>query len=184
MFHVTDRSRLITERRLIPPQRSRDFISLGTAAIRNRPRNFTPPTPQHTLDMRVGSVARLVGYDLSTTTVSPGEQITVTLYWQALASADTEYTVFVHLLDAAGRFRGQRDAPPGDGAFPTTGWIPDEYITDIHTLTIPADVSPGTYMLQVGMYLPSTNARLPVRHPSGAEAGDAIPLSESPITIP
>ncbi len=184
MFRVTDRSRLITDRRLVPPRRPQDFISLGTATIRNRPRDFTPPSPQYALDARVGSVARLVGYDLSTTTASPGEQITVTLYWQALASADAEYTVFVHLLDAAGRFRGQRDAPPGDGAYPTTGWIPDEYVTDLHTLTIPPDASSGVYTLQVGMYLPSTNARLPVRYASGAEVGDAIPLSQSPITVP
>jgi hypothetical protein len=41
----------------------------------------------------------------------------------------------------------------------------------VHPLTIPADAPPGTYHLEVGLYLLSTMTRLPA---TGA-AGDPLP---------
>ncbi|MCI0476726.1 MAG: Gmad2 immunoglobulin-like domain-containing protein, partial [Anaerolineales bacterium] len=83
----------------------------------------------------------------------------VILYWRALAQMNTSYTVFVHLLDAQGKVIAAGDAVPGNGDFPTTGWIEDEYITDAHTLSL-ENVPPGTYQIEIGVYDPVTGARL------------------------
>ncbi len=181
MFRLSDRTRLTTERRLFPPRRSQDYISLGRVSVRGRPHDYTRPSPEHPLDVQIGSFARLIGYDLAADDVRSGVPITLTLYWQAIEPADTEYTVFVHLLDKGGRFRGQMDAPPGGGVYPTTGWLPGEYLVDQHTLTIAADAPPGSYVLEMGMYLPATNARLPIRNAAGEPLGDRIILSDTPI---
>jgi hypothetical protein len=41
-----------------------------------------------------------------------GDTLHVTLFWQAEAAVDGDYTVFLHLRDAAGDTRAQRDAQP------------------------------------------------------------------------
>ena len=45
-----------------------------------------------------------------------------------LASIPQDYTVFIHLTDAAGDFVGQSDAQPRNGAYPTGLWLPGEVI--------------------------------------------------------
>ena len=80
------------------------------------------PTPQHPLNLRFGDIAELVGYGLDKPAVFPGEDVTITLYWKALATTDKDYTVFVHLLGSDGTFWGARDTYPGLGRLPTSQW--------------------------------------------------------------
>jgi len=72
----------------------------------------------------------------------------------------TPYAVFVHLIDADNQVRSTADAEPGNGSLPTTGWIPNEYLTDIHTLTLSPDIAKGMYQIEIGVYDPITGARL------------------------
>jgi hypothetical protein len=76
----------------------------------------------------------------------------VTLYWGALAEMDVPYTVFVHLLGADGQVVAGDDGEPADGTRPTTGWVPGEYITDLHLVSIPGDLAAGEYVVEVGLY--------------------------------
>lgn len=183
MFRLPDRSRLSVARSWLSLRQAQDYLALGKALVRGRPHDYARPSPQHPLEVQIGSFARLIGYDLEAGNAMPGGQITLTLYWQAIGSADAEYTVFIHLLDAAGRFRGQTDAPPGNGAYPTTGWLVGEYLVDRHVLTLAADATPGPHLLEVGMYLPTTNTRLPVRNAAGEPLGDRIVLSDTPVMV-
>ena len=117
---------------------------MGDITVRGRQHDLTPPQPQHPADVTFGNVARLIGYDLATpiTGRGPGGTLDLTLHWQALAPSDRAYTVFVHLLDEAGNFKGYGDSEPGGGAYPTTGWLAGEYLADRHTITIAPDVPP------------------------------------------
>jgi hypothetical protein len=65
---------------------------------------------------------------------------------------DIPYTVFVHLLDAKGEVAAGHDGEPVSGARPTTGWVPGEFVSDRHDLSLPADLTPGEYVVEVGMY--------------------------------
>ena len=49
---------------------------------------------------------------------------------------------------------------PANWTRPTTGWLPGEYVTDLHTLTLPAELPDGPLTLRVGLYDPATGARL------------------------
>jgi hypothetical protein len=99
-----------------------------------------------------------------------GGVITLTLYWQGLASMDQDYTVFVHLLDARGQLQGQHDGPPLGGTRPTSGWLPGEYLRDVHPIEVAANAPPGAYVVEVGMYLLATSERLPVAGSPGASS--------------
>jgi hypothetical protein len=114
----------------------------------------------------------LVGYDLSAEEVAPGDTLTVTLVWRAQASLDTDYTVFVHLLDARDELVTQSDHPPLDGAYPTSFWISGDVVRDPHVLEIDGSVLPGRCTLVVGMYRSGTVIRLPAYDSSGARVED------------
>jgi hypothetical protein len=121
---------------------------------------------------QLGDTVRLVAYELPTE-AAPGETVEVRLYWEALATPQDDYTVFVHLLDMEGHGITGHDAKPLGGRYPTLAWVPGEIVPDIHPLTIPADRSPGTVKVQVGMYTWPELVRLPVTLSDGTVAPEA-----------
>ena len=88
---------------------------------------------------------------------------------------DQSYAVFVHVLGPDGRVVAQHDSPPGQGTA-TTGWVQGQYIADEHPIDMPADLPPGQYQVEIGVYDPNTGARLPVTNSAGVVQGDAILL--------
>jgi hypothetical protein len=94
--------------------------------------------------------------------------IHVTLRWSTAVHLDVDYTVFVHLVSSAGeRALAQDDAPPLGGRWPTSLWLPDMPLDDLHTIPLPSDLLPGTYDLLVGLYDPRTGERQHL--PDGAD---------------
>jgi hypothetical protein len=142
-------------------------------------RVFTAPEVQHRVDgANLGNKVALYGYDLSTEVLRPGDTLYLNLYWQALESMDTSYTVFTHLLDEASQVRGQMDSVPLGGARPTTGWVPPEYLRDEYQLVVDGDAPPGEYLIEVGMYDASTPdfRRLPLVDSAGNVLDNRIVL--------
>lgn len=134
------------------------IANLGQIEIKNRPRVMTAPPIPHPLEAIFDKKIKLIGYDL--TRDVPQRGVRLTLYWESLALMDTPYTVFVHLLDGKNNILISADAAPGGGDLPTTGWIEDEYVTDIHSFTLPPDLPDGGYPIEIGLYDPATGARL------------------------
>jgi hypothetical protein len=115
-------------------------------------RTFTPPTLSHALTATLGSLATLVGFDIGAEALHPADILTVTLAWRAEAETRTSYNVFLHLVAPDGTLAAQSDGIPAGWTRPTTGWLPGEYVTDVRTLTLPADAPPGSYTLLTGLY--------------------------------
>jgi hypothetical protein len=125
---------------------------------------------------------RFLGYDLGSDQVQAGEPLQFTLYWQALNPMNVSYSVFTHLLGPANEIVGQKDGVPQDGAYPTTLWQPGEVVVDTYSFVVNADVPPGEYPLEVGMYRVEDGTRLPVT----GENGQPVPqdrLLLGPITV-
>ncbi|MCI0478353.1 MAG: hypothetical protein L0Y55_19095, partial [Anaerolineales bacterium] len=137
---------------------------IGKIAAQGRAHYFGAPTPAHKSGARLGDLAQLVGYDLN---YDP-RALRVVLYWHVLASSETSYTVFVHLVDANGATRAQGDQIPGAGAYPTTTWVKGEYLVDVYDISI----LPGDYTIRIGMYDATTGARLPAFDANGQPLGD------------
>jgi len=107
-------------------------------------------------------LVRLIGVDLASSQLSPGTDVSLTLYWQAEGEMELNYTVFVQLLSDDWQVVAQEDTQPQAGAAPTTTWLPGEIVTDPHTLSLSSDVLPGDYRLIAGMYDPITGRRMSV----------------------
>jgi serine/threonine-protein kinase len=113
-----------------------------------------------TLGVNLADLISLDAANLPLDQVRPGEEVDVTLLWQAQRRIPTPYTVFLHLVDATGRIVTQIDQEP---ALPTTSWPISMTIDDPYVLAIPFGAVPGTYQLLVGLYPTGDPAnRLPV----------------------
>jgi len=128
------------------------------------PTNLAPEFP---LVATLGDQVRFLGYDLNTEAVYSGQELSFTLYWQALRPIDHSYTVFTHLLGPENEVLGQKDSIPRGGAYPTTRWQPGEVVADTYRFTVAPDAPPGNYPLEAGMYRLETGARLPATDADG-----------------
>jgi hypothetical protein len=112
-------------------------------------------------DAEFGGQIRLLGAVTGEDTVRPGDVLALTLYWEAVEPVAGDYTVFVHLLGQNERVIAQRDAPPGLGARPTSGWKPGQAVTDPYLLALPeAAYTPDQAVWEVGLYDARTGQRL------------------------
>jgi hypothetical protein len=93
--------------------------------------------------------------------LAPGQPAQINLYWRALAASEVDYTLFVHVYDAAGNRVAQRDLPPRFEDYPTSRWQPGELVIDRADLALPA-LPPGDYRLELGLYDAASGTALPV----------------------
>jgi 4-amino-4-deoxy-L-arabinose transferase-like glycosyltransferase len=124
------------------------------------------------VNLHAGDAIELVRYALVSGSVSRGDDIRMTAHWRALAQPKSNYTVFVHLLDATGTLRAQKDSPPLNNARPTSVWDAGEWLEDRYTVAVPDDARPGQYMLEIGLYDSATGTRLPLRDSAGNRLAD------------
>lgn len=125
-----------------------------------------PPTARR-FDVTYGDVVRLVAFEVGKTEVRPGEELPVTLYWEALKPTTEDLSIFVQLVAGQDTILGQSDSYPGGGAYPTSMWSPGEVIRDqfmvpIHRGTrVPeaATLLAGIYRYQTQTRLPATDSR-------------------------
>jgi len=114
---------------------------------------------------------------------APGGALPVSLQWRskALEPPQREYTVFVHLQNAAGETVANADATPiWFTARPTSGWQAKggaPFVSwDTHELVLPPDLPAGDYRLVAGWYYWVTGDRLPRVDAAGNPAGDEVVL--------
>jgi hypothetical protein len=93
----------------------------------------------------------------------------LSLTWRADKSLRTDYTVFVHLLDAQNDILAQGDALPRAGDYPTHAWSMGDIVIDVHQFSIDRARLANVAHIAVGMYNPADGKRLPV-----STGGDAI----------
>jgi len=139
----------------------RDGISLSpqaplcTLEVEHVERDYQVPKPLWPADATFNRLARLVGVDVSQSSLKPGETLSVTLYWQAIATATENYSVFVHLLGPDGKVQAQYNGPPVRGRRPTKGWLPGEVLRDPVVLTLDTNAPAGPYHLEIGFFQPN-----------------------------
>lgn len=81
-----------------------------------------------------------------------GEVLSVVLYWEGVSPVAESYTVFMHLVDAAGQMVAQQDNVPAQGLAPTNTWAAGALIRDPYRLRLPPTAAAGSYQLLVGFY--------------------------------
>lgn len=116
-------------------------------------------SPDYAVDVNFGEVISLKGYDTPT---YHDQTLRLKLYWQSIAPADTDYTVFVHIRDQSGTLVAQMDRPPTNNHYPTSLWSPGEIIPDEISVPLPGAPNWDHYDISVGLYNFATGARLSI----------------------
>ena len=132
---------------------------LGEIKVSAPKHQFAPPALATPLDQRLG-FAQLAGFTLSSTSLKPGDSLSLSVVWQSIEDTPVSYRVFVHLRGANDLPITQSDNVPADWQRPTSGWVPGEFVVDNHNLVLPPDASGGAYTLVVGLYNPADGSRL------------------------
>jgi 4-amino-4-deoxy-L-arabinose transferase-like glycosyltransferase len=133
-------------------------IVLGAVNVWQGDRVLSEPPIDRPLHVPLGDAIELAGYSLDRTDGA----IKLTLIWKALRAIGEDYTVFTHVLDRSGQQIAGKDNQPVNGTYPTSHWMPGEYVIDEYEITNLARVpqlSQG-YTIEVGLYDPETGARL------------------------
>jgi hypothetical protein len=142
-----------------------------------------PPQTATTADYRLGEGIRLVAYQVASPTIRLGETVTVSLYWQARAKIERNYTVFIHLYDTGGRLWGVGDRQPLGAEYPTSLWEIGEIVEDIQTARLDPNAPPGVYRLAIGLYELQSMQRLMARDAQGKVLPDGAIGLQPPIQV-
>lgn len=154
-----------------------ESITLGAVTISVPERSDVLPTGLQGNPVSFAQVADLAGYRLSGDFVSGGA-LTIDLVWRSTVVTPRALKVFVHLIGADGFPAAQSDSVPQGGQRPTTGWLPPEVIVDRHVIALPEGLSPGPYVLTVGLYDPVTGARVTVETADTLSSGQSADRTE------
>jgi hypothetical protein len=101
-----------------------------------------------------------------------GAPLPLTLTWNSLEPVPRPWTVFVHLVGADEEIVAESNRQPRGDELPFPLWTPGDWITDTHTLPLPATLEPGAYELRVGLFRPDKSGeRQDVWAEDGSEAG-------------
>lgn len=133
------------------------------------------PNPLHA---NFGNQIVLLGYETEAKVVRPGDEVAVTLYWQALAALDKNYVVGLHIIGPDIESYGQRDVHPGQGKAPTRLWRPGQVMKDTYRLRVssklPPGLAPAMARFSVGLYVAPGSEQLPFLDKGGTERGRQV----------
>ncbi len=135
-----------------------EVVHVGLYGLPPRATMDAMPATVQTASADFGGMAQLIGYDVQQT----DRQLTIDWYWQRSNQIDHPYVVFNHLVDAQGKIVAQQDDRPQAGQPLMTCWQPNELYADRHVIELPANLPPGAYRLQMGLYNAATSRRVPV----------------------
>jgi hypothetical protein len=100
----------------------------------------------------LGHTVALLGYDLSSQIVTPGDEIVLVTYWRVLSrpSPEMDIVLFTHLLTPENNppVIAQQDRLDA----PAWNWHLGESFAQVHRLAVGDNVATGLYPLEVGAY--------------------------------
>jgi hypothetical protein len=148
-----------------------DAVNLAQVKLVPRAGEYANP-----VRVNFGDKLALLGYDMNTRAVRPGETISVTLYWQALAPMQLDYSVFIHLTSTSGEIPVKNDSFPYTSPKRTRRWTMGQVMKEVRALVIPDYVLPGLYDIDMGVFSVNTGDRLPIVAPDGHYISEQMTL--------
>jgi len=118
---------------------------------------------------------RVVGAEIQQDTVTPGETLWLTVYWEPLRHFRRDYSVFVHVLTPDGRVIGQVDTWPGMGTLPTRLLRPGTVLPDRYPVLIRHDAPvPTVARVNVGLFDRESQQGIPTFDADGNQMDNLI----------
>lgn len=152
-------------------------LAAFTLALNPLDGRSNPASTGQPLDWMFGDSIHLLGYELSSARVRPGEHLTVVLFWRADAPIDQRYKINTFVLGDFNPARGNplwggQDSEPFNWEIPTTAWPVGEVLIDSYTFRVDENAPDGTYQIGVVMYGLIGGERLPITAADGTALGD------------
>lgn len=113
----------------------------------------------------LGGQMALAGYTLA----RDGQAVELTTYWRVTDQLPPQLSQFTHVLNAAGEIVTQADRLMVTSQSLQVG----DVVVQIHRLTLPDNLSAGTYRIAIGLYTQPDGKRLPVMD-NGQPHGDRL----------
>jgi len=157
----------------LPASIGGDNVRFGEIAITPNPGDV--PNPAR---FNFGDKIALVGYEMDTRAVRPGETLTLTLYWEGLADMEENYSIFAYIQGEDTEIWARKDDWPLKGDAPTATWKVGQRVKDPYKLTLDPNTPPGVYDVEIGIYLAETLERLRLITPDGRLTDDYLSLAK------
>ena len=114
-----------------------------------------------------------MGYDIQPARVQPGAMLYVQLHWLVQRDPQGDWKAFTRLVHKAASgemtiVAGQ-DSQRGRSSLHSDRWQAGWRVLDEHGIQLPADLAPGEYHLQIGVY--KTNGERLPQDSAGLAAG-------------
>ena len=170
-----------TEKGIAQSDSAGGYITLANVSV-SSPTSWRPAI-NHPMRASFEDQIMLLGYDFPST-VAPGLDLPLTLYWQPLGRVGPDYDIVLRLTTPSNEALWQAVEQPLFGEHPTSDWSTGELLADTHQVTIPETAS-GPLHLRIslrdpgsGQYLEVVDGWLGGRQREALLASPA--LSESP----
>jgi 4-amino-4-deoxy-L-arabinose transferase-like glycosyltransferase len=144
--------------------------------ITNSSRLFNPPSYQTPVDETFGTGLRLLGIlEPLQSNPRPGQQVALTLVWQASERIRTDYTTSVQWLDSEGKLAAQADLPLPGGS---SNWLPNQ--VELQTIFVTVPDLTGDYRLAAAVYDANTTDFPRLLTPDGRDLVDLGVITVQP----
>ena len=100
-------------------------------------------------DVMLGADLALVGYSQDRDQAAPGQDMLLTLGWQARRNLQADYALRLELVGVEGKVAWQASFPPGGAAYPTSHWKAGEVVRSQTLAHIPGRAASGQYSWRV-----------------------------------
>ncbi|HTP08359.1 MAG TPA: glycosyltransferase family 39 protein [Anaerolineae bacterium] len=131
---------------------------------------FFAPTQPVTGSIDFGHSLELVG-SAGNQRVKVGDSLKLSLSWRIFKDTNGQQlplSLFVHVLNQQGEFVAGRDLL----AYPTAGWHNGDVWFQQNDVPLPADLKPGRYQVELGVYSQADGSRWRVYDAQGNDIGD------------
>jgi hypothetical protein len=174
--HVTTTRTQITLRVVSEGADFRHYAPYFLWALQGEPEEVAVEI-EHPLHADFDAGLTLLGYDLPGQVFHPGDVLPVTLYWRATRPVEVDAKVFLHLYTEGGELGPQSDGWAYHGTRPPYTWAPGEIVADPHFISLPADLPPGRYSLEAGLYYVDGSGRLQAMLDGVVQVEGRVPLT-------
>jgi hypothetical protein len=161
-----------------------ESLTLPLVQVENEARSFTPPPMSREVKANFYNLTALLGYDMSSIRLKPGEVLSLKTYWQSQQAVNRRLGIFAHLYDLDNRVWATEDHPSPPYRGGTIVWTPGQVITDETKIWIDPQIPPGIYQVHVGLladFGEDKQLRLPLVN--GNKVTDITSVTLEPIKI-
>jgi len=104
------------------------------------------------IESRTDSGLSLLAFRLENNQYRAGDSVDLTLYWQAQRFLSENYQARLYLVNNQDGRIWSQTALHHPGNYPTSRWKTGFYVPDDYLLSLPRDIAPGNYQINVEVY--------------------------------